>query len=313
MDLRSFKLRLAARHVRAVVAGAGGETGKDLFGEQFSRIATAAATLVAAVEARGHGRARALSVDFVAHVLRASLDGASAGPGLVIDGAALDALGEAIKATSRAIGLELRPVPRATAGSPSEASFWNSLYLGGRDAWELARAAPPIERWFSSHSPAGKRALVVGCGRGHEARILAFAGATVTAIDFAPQAITEARALATAAGLTIDFRQRDLFRLPEEADRYDLIVEHTCFCAIDPARRAEYVEVMAALLVEGGELVGLFWSHGRPGGPPFTTTLAELRTLFSPRFEVLDEHLATDSVALRAGQELLIRFRRRDF
>ena len=47
------------------------------------------------------------------------------------------------------------------------------------------------------------------------------------------------------------------------------IVEHTCFCAIDPARRADYIDTVGSLLAPGGWLLGLFWCHGNPGGPPW--------------------------------------------
>ena len=106
--------------------------------------------------------------------------------------------------------------------------------------------------------------------------MLAARGADVVAVDFAPTAMAEARALAAAEKLDIDFRQRDLFTLADDPERYDLVVEHSCFCAIDPARRGEYVDVVADVLADGGELVGLFWNHGKPGGPPFTVDKAEL-------------------------------------
>lgn len=193
--------------------------------------------------------------------------------------------------------------------SPSDPEFWRAHWRRERQGWELGRAAPPLERWFAAHPPAGRRALVVGCGRGHEARLLARGGADVVAVDFAAEAIAQARALADAEGLRIDFRQRDLFTL--DGETFDLAVEHCCFCAIDPARRDEYVDVMARLVRPGGELVGLFYAHGRPGGPPFATDRAELERRFAPRFSATEIAVADDSIATRAGHELLARFRRR--
>ena len=101
--------------------------------------------------------------------------------------------------------------------SPSDPAFWRQRYAEATQGWEIGRAAPPLERWLGQHSPKGKRALVVGCGRGHEARLLARLGADVVAIDFAPEALDEARALALAEGVRVDFRLRDLFALPKEA------------------------------------------------------------------------------------------------
>jgi SAM-dependent methyltransferase len=206
------------------------------------------------------------------------------------------------------------PLPSENRGSPSEVSFWQSLYERRGDGWDVARPAPPLARWFAAHPPTGERALVVGCGRGHEARMLAAAGALVTAIDFAPSAIVEARALAEREGAAITFLERDLFALASEASLrrgFDLVVEHCCFCAIDPARRDEYADVMAELLPPGGALVGLFYCHGRAGGPPFSVAEAELERHFARAFSLVSLTTPADSIATRQGDERLAVFQRR--
>lgn len=196
--------------------------------------------------------------------------------------------------------------------SPSDPQFWRAHYAQPKQGWEIGRPAPPLERWFAQHSPKAKRALVVGCGRGHEARLLARLGADVVAIDFAPEALDEARALALADGVRVDFRLRDLFALPRQAERYRLVVEHCCFCAIDPARRGEYVDVVAEVLEDGGEFVGLLRTNcPRPDGPPFSVDPAEVERLFSPRFVLTHTSVPEDSIAPRLGTELLVHMRRR--
>ena len=47
------------------------------------------------------------------------------------------------------------------------------------------------------------------------------------------------------------------------------VLEHTCFCAIDPAQREAYLDTVARLLAPGGWLLGLFWCHPRLDGPPW--------------------------------------------
>ena len=295
MDIRKLSLRFDEGRGTVTVIDAAGERVLPLEGDAFARVA-ATATI---------GSARGLEVDVAAR--RAWRDAGDAVTEL--DGADFDALTPLLRA---AVSEARPPRPELDVG-PSDAAFWQTLYEHGVDGWELTRAAPPLERWFDAQPPRGRQALVVGCGRGHEARMLASRGAEVVAVDFAPEAIAEARRLAHGAGLGahIDFRERDLFRLLDDPERYDLIVEHCCFCAIEPQRRQEYVEVMARLLVDGGELVGLFWSHGRSGGPPFSVDAAELERLFSPRFVLAQISVPPDSVPLRQGQELLARWRRR--
>jgi thiopurine S-methyltransferase len=54
------------------------------------------------------------------------------------------------------------------------------------------------------------------------------------------------------------------------------VVEHSCFCALDPAQRGAYLDTVVRLLAPGGWLLGLFWCHERPGGPPWGSEPAEL-------------------------------------
>jgi SAM-dependent methyltransferase len=194
----------------------------------------------------------------------------------------------------------------ALAGEPS---FWRSRYREQDLGWDLGEAAPPLLHLFPSLTPC--RAVVVGCGRGHEVRALAKLGFDAVGVDFAPEAVERARALTEEEGLKATFSQADVLALPGSLGTCRLWVEHTCFCAIDPARRSDYVVAAERTLLPGGELVGLFYAHGRAGGPPYTTTEDEVRRRFEPGFEILELTRAVDSVERRRGEELLARFRRR--
>ena len=142
--------------------------------------------------------------------------------------------------------------------------------------------------------------------------MLAMAGAEVVAIDFAPEAIAEARLLAAKEGAAIDFRVRDLFALGKERDKYQLVVEHCCFCAIDPARRGEYVERVAGVLGEGGQFVGLLRTRcTKPVGPPFAVAREEVERLFAPHFTIHEMRVPDDSIEARRGSELLVHMTRR--
>jgi len=309
MDLRSFKLHRPDRHLRVVLGDHRGEHPRDLHGDAFERVHAVAGPLLAELAARAGAELRAVSVDGVAGVLR--LTTATDPPrALVLTGPEHAALAEAIAPVARAILAELRSRgPDLAGATPSQVAFWEHLYRDDEAGWELGRAAPPLAAYFAAHPPTGQRALVLGCGRGHEARLLAGLGATVTAIDLAPSAIAAATA-ATPPSLAIDYQVGDLFELSRSPARFDLIAEHCCFCAIEPTRRDEYVDQVAAALVPGGALVGLFYAHGRPGGPPFTVDAAELRARFGRRFTVAALEVAAGSALGRQGHELLARFTR---
>jgi SAM-dependent methyltransferase len=136
----------------------------------------------------------------------------------------------------------------------------------------------------------------------------------VTGFDFADAAIAEARALARADGVEAAFEQRDIFTLAaDHRGVFDGLWEYTCFCAIDPGRRAEYVRVVHALLRPGGVLLGCFFPL-REGtdGPPFPVSRAEIERVLAPWFDVLDAGPPAESVEQRRGLEWLVRARRRD-
>ena len=72
------------------------------------------------------------------------------------------------------------------------ASNWDQRYLEGSDRWELGRPAPPLEAFLRTDSRAPQppgRVLVPGCGRGHEAALLADLGYEVIGLDFSSEAI----------------------------------------------------------------------------------------------------------------------------
>jgi hypothetical protein len=295
MDLLKLELRLDRRDVRARVADAAGEREVRIEGEPFRRVVESGKLLLIALEGRV-GPLYGVVVD--ARARRILVAGASGG--LRLGGEEYDRLAAEVQPLCRAVLVELRPAPPHVRNVESP-EFWDALYRNGGDGWELARAAPPLERWFAAHPPAGKRTLVVGCGRGHEAALLASLGAQVTAIDFSPQAAAAARARGG-----FEVREQDLFTLGEEG--FDLVVEHCCFCAVDPGRRDDYVRSMARALKDGGELVALFWAHGRGGGPPFSVDGDEIARRFEAKFRMTHGEVPRDSVAARAGQEILAVF-----
>lgn len=310
MDLRSFKLHRPDRHVRAILSDHHGEHPHDLHGEPYERALASAAPLLARLHARLGLEVRALSVDGLTRVVRLTSAADPPQP-LVLPLSDLSDMFAELAALARAITRELHTrSPDLPGLTPSDPAFWDHIYREDSGSWELGRPTPPLAGRLAADPPVGQRALVVGCGRGHEARLLAELGARVTAVDLADAAITSARA-ATPSHLDIDFRVADLFALPGRPDRFDLVLEHCCFCAIEPRRRGEYVDAVADLLVPGGRLVGLFFAHGRPGGPPYTITADELRAAFAPRFAIDELAITGDSVLLRLGEELLAGFTRR--
>ena len=197
----------------------------------------------------------------------------------------------------------------ATVSSPA---FWEDLYQRRGDGWELRRPAPPLAAYLEKNPPQPGNVAVLGCGRGHDCRLLAKAGYRVWGFDFVGSAIGEARALAREESLDIVFEQRDIFDLARDyRGFFDGVWEYTCFCAIDPARRPEYVRLVREILNPGGWLLACFYPL-REGteGPPFPTSEAELRRVFTPGFTLLETYVPAESVERRAGLEWMVMARR---
>lgn len=188
----------------------------------------------------------------------------------------------------------------------SDPQYWSSLYQTNEAGWDKGRCAPPIARMLREGIlPAGAHVAVIGCGPGHEAFEAARLGFQVTAIDFAPEAITAVQCRAGEQGLVLEAVQADVFDLAKRwPERFDAIIEHTCLCALDPARREEYTQATSRALKPGGKLLGLFYAHDRPAGPPFSIHEPEVRQLLAPHYQIERLVIAADSFENRAGHEL---------
>lgn len=192
------------------------------------------------------------------------------------------------------------------------AQFWEERYASQNTGWDLAGPSPHFVDLMASAPDFLKPAAmaVLGSGRGHDAAFFGKAGFEVTGFDYADQAVQEAQ---QRYGQWACFKQRDIFTLggsdSPERQQFDYVLEHTCFCAILPQQRPDYVKIAANLLKPGGFLIGVFWEHKDPHGPPFSTPLLEVQTLFPPSFELIS---VTDRppAGSRSGVERLIILRR---
>lgn len=188
---------------------------------------------------------------------------------------------------------------------------WNERYAQGDTPWEKGSAAPPLQEIVAR---AGKEVwgegavLVPGCGFGHDARWLADRGMDTVGLDISSLALQSARE--RTEGENPRFECGDFFNAREGA--YSTIFEHTCFCAIDPSERKNYVTAAAQWLPVGGHLVAVFFLEpGREGGPPFGVSKLELDELFREEFELLDEWLPAASYPGREGREWVRILRKR--
>lgn len=198
----------------------------------------------------------------------------------------------------------------------SDPAFWEGEWAAGQD-WDTGEATPPMARAISE-LPVLRDAVVVGCGRGHEARALVQRGwPRVVGVDFAPAALAAAReAEALDAPWEerprVEWRLQDVFTLgATDPAAFDLVVEHACCIAIDPSRRPEWARALAATLRPGGRLLALLSLKPRVGGPPFELRREPLEAILVEAGFVLERsEVPADSIPSRRGQEWLVVARR---
>src|SRR6266498_802363 len=90
---------------------------------------------------------------------------------------------------------------------------WDANYKQGTDGWDLGGPTPVFKRLLSSRQLIPGRMIVLGAGRGHDAREFARNGFQVTAVDFSSEAVREMRRLATSEA-PVEILQQDIFTLP---------------------------------------------------------------------------------------------------
>ncbi len=187
---------------------------------------------------------------------------------------------------------------------------WNIRYAEGDTPWDKGHAHPVLREPLVRGMLEG-RVLVPGCGTGHDVRELARGGLEVTGLDVAPLAIERAHEHPPVARET--YVRGDLFGLPASfRGAFDGVFEHTCFCAIDPVRRADYAQAIASVLRSGGRLLAVFYAEpdNDGEGPPFGCTPRELDALFKDGFRLLEERRVFPTFAGREDRELLRLFER---
>ena len=194
----------------------------------------------------------------------------------------------------------------------NHSQFWEDIYLENDTGWDLKGVTPFFDS-ISNDLIQGK-VCILGCGRGYDAIMFAEKGFDVTAVDFAPTPISELNKLAIQKSVIITTVQDDIFSLVEKfPDTFDYVIEQTCFCAIDPNRRKEYEILVRTILKPGGKLVGLWFpldKSQKEGGPPFGTTIYEVKSIFNSGWKIEKANFPSQSVEPRKGREKLIIFKK---
>lgn len=189
---------------------------------------------------------------------------------------------------------------------------WQGHYDRGDLMWDIEQVSPPFANLWEERKVSPGKAIIPGCGRGHEVVYFAERGFDMTGVDFAVGAVTHLERTLAERDLRARVIHGDFFSLDvSHDDCYDIMFEQTFFCAIAPSQRSLYVETVTRILKKGGLLVALFYETGTVGGPPFNTTCADIQNYFPPNFVVEYLEKAGDSIERRKGKEWLAILRKK--
>lgn len=183
--------------------------------------------------------------------------------------------------------------------------FWNNRYVNDETGWDIGEISTPIKKYVDQLNDKTTKILIPGCGNAYEAEYLFNKGfLNVYLIDISPLALE-------------NFKKR-VPNFPKEqlicddffnhTVKYDLIIEQTFFCAINPNLRQQYAKHTSNILKQNGKLVGLLFNDRlNDDKPPFGGNAAEYYSTFTPYFSIEIMEKAYNSIVPRKDRELFIK------
>ncbi|MCC6817326.1 MAG: methyltransferase domain-containing protein, partial [Bacteroidia bacterium] len=177
--------------------------------------------------------------------------------------------------------------------------YWNERYINHETGWDLSSVSPPIKAYIDQLETKDLAILIPGCGNAHEADYLLSKGFTnITIIDLSSILVEQ---------LNEKYQQNPAIKIIhgnffEHQGKYDLILEQTFFCAIEPSLRVNYAQHMQTLLNTKAKIVGvLFNCNFERQGPPFGGNKEAYWQLFDTNFNIRVMETAYNSIGPRQG------------
>lgn len=184
--------------------------------------------------------------------------------------------------------------------------YWENRYKTNEISWDAGTITTPLKEYIDQIEDKSIKILIPGAGNSYEFEYLINNGfQNVYVLDFAQSPLDNIKERVSNCNenqlIKSDFFEHDA--------TYDLILEQTFFCAIDPSLRENYVAKMKSLLNSNGKIAGLLFQFPLTDvGPPFGGSKSEYLSLFQNDFEVKTLETAYNSIKPRQGNELFFIF-----
>ena len=185
-------------------------------------------------------------------------------------------------------------------------AYWENRYFNNETGWDVGKITKPLKEYIDQIEDKSIKILIPGAGNSYEFEYLINNGfENIYVLDFAQSPLDNIKKRIPNCTAT-QLLKSDFF---EHEGSYDLILEQTFFCALDPSLRKEYVQKMQSLLNPNGKLVGLLFQFPLTEvGPPFGGSKEEYELLFTNDFEIKLLETANNSIKARQGNELFFIF-----
>lgn len=186
--------------------------------------------------------------------------------------------------------------------------YWESKYQNKETGWDAGEITTPLKDYIDQLTNKNLKILIPGAGNSYEFDYLIHKGfKNVFVVDLAPTP------LQNIAERNPDFKTNlihdNFFNLNE---KFDLIIEQTFFCALNPSLRPNYVIKTNELLNSNGKIAGLLFNFPlTENGPPFGGSIEEYENLFSKTFQLKTLEKAYNSIKPRANKELFFIFEKK--
>ena len=187
--------------------------------------------------------------------------------------------------------------------------YWTERYDAGKDGWDLGCISPPIKEYIDQLTNKDIKILIPGAGNSHEAEYIHNQGFTnLYVCDISNVPLDNLKERVTTFPID-NLIHGNFFEIQ---DKFDLVLEQTFFCALNPSLRQDYIEQMSKIIKPKGSLIGLLFSmEFDREGPPFGGVINNYKAMFSKKFDIRVITPCTNSVESRMGSELFINMRPR--
>lgn len=188
-------------------------------------------------------------------------------------------------------------------------AYWNHKYISKETGWDIGYVSTPLKHYIDQLEDKNLNILIPGGGNSYEAEYLhrhGFANIFVVDISKVP--------LKNFQNRVPDFPKEHLLHLDffDIEHCFDLILEQTFFCAINPSLRSKYAFQANSLLKENGKLTGLLFDAPlNTESPPFGGNKSEYLEIFEPYFNIEIMEKSHNSIPERSGRELFIKMRKK--